>query len=881
MLSRTSGRSMRGGGRLDVGTTLPDANRIRLLPRTRGFGAGTRRTPPARGRESAVLPARSRPPRDGPIEPEHPSGVRVGAARDAGLGARIQNVAAQAERPPALSGRRNHRGFRGRSNTFFRIERLRWALARVARRMSGAGSVDSPARATGWTTRIPLRTWLVRPRVALVALAAAYFALSFVLSLSRLYALMTGNWDLGIFQQALWTGAHGGTFFEVGDFEVSGARSYLIVHPAFVMLALAPLYAAFPSPVTLFAIQSGLLAAAAIPLYLLSRRASLGPWIALAPAVAYLVAAPLLAGNLYDFHLESFLPLELISLFLLWHQSRYAAGFAVAALAFVTLEVTPLLVGFLALYFLIPSSAEWRAFRARDSGPNRVRGRFRLFARAIASALRSSRRARASVALIAVSIGVYGLLRYLEWTVVPTWLGLPPRFPSSGVLGYWIGIVPGQVGLPPTPAQALPLDLGSRLRNWVLVYALFAFVPLFALRTQVLQIPWFAFTMLQSRYVFTQLGWQNPITAVAPLAIGFAFGLAVIANRWPERPLAAASRSTAEEVPARPMRRSVRRPSVSVGAFVGALVAALVAANAAAGPLDPAAKSLIGPVGPGYLTALPFRPGYSSLERLTALVPAGTSVAATNDLFDFVADNPNAYAFVPDGTVGVLPGFSSAHRPAFVLLSEYWAWTVPSWLLPMLSDPTVYGFWGETWTTAHGPALLFGPPDPGRVPMVLGRPPPLPRVFPADELGVGPSGERIAANASGELGLIRSVPGKAGFCWSGPDANLPAGRYVASLRLAAIPLRPSAPPSPSTGALRVVFTTWIGPGQGNFSVLPNGVGDATSITFGGAGSGAWTWVDIPFVLPEPVVHLGVAGGDIPASGTYVAVADLVLLANSG
>jgi uncharacterized membrane protein len=704
------------------------------------------------------------------------------------------------------------------------------------------------------------------PGLAALALAAAYFAVSFSLSMDRLHALLTGNWDLGIFQQALWTGSHGGTFYESGDYEAGAVPSLLIVHPAFVLVAIAPIYGAAPTPATLFALQSGAIAATALPLYFLARSVLGRPWVALAPVAAFLVYTPMLASNLLDFHLEAFLPLEIVSLFFLWYTGRFAAGFAVAVVAFATLEIAPLLVLFLALAFLIPTAADVRRVRARwraAQGPGR---RALELLRSLTGALLRRRLVQASLGLVVASVLAYGLLRYLEWTVLPARFGGTPLVPSNGVLGYFVGVGPTQAGLPPVPPQ-FALGWKVVLTNWLVLYAFLAFVPWLSPRTQVLQIPWLVFTFVEDRITFSQLGWQHDLIAVAPIAIGFVFGLGFLLRLWSRHEPAPALRDESS-----PVRGSVgpRGPSRglprSAASFVVVLVAGIAIANVAYGPLGPLHQA-VGPTGPGYETGFPTPAGFADVRAVADLVPPGAIVAATNRLFPLVANDRNAYVFVPTGTTGFLPGFSAAHPPSFVFLSANGHLAVPPWLRALLYDPTLYSVWGVAWMTPRGVALLYGPPDPSRAPLLAGPTPLFPQVFGADALAVGPAGERISAPSSPGGVWIRTVPTQVGFSWYGPFATVPAGHLVAALRVSVLPTSPGAAVPASAPVLSVAF-----------AAFGNGASGGGTVTYAQAGAGNWTWVEVPLDLSQPVFNLQVLGHGIYGSGVYVDLAEVALLA---
>ena len=332
-------------------------------------------------------------------------------------------------------------------------------------------------------------TWL--------AVAVATYALgSFVLANVRLLELNVTTWDFGIYQQALWSAAHGGPFYEAADWETGGFGSFLQVHSAFVLYLLVPVYRAFPSPEVLFATQSVLVALAAVPLYFLALDRTGSPKRALLAAVLFLLWAPTIAGSLFDFHIESFLPVELFTVALLYERRSYAAGLAVAALSFATMEVAPVLTFFLAVFFAWPTAGQLARLRgALLGGP-----------RALGAAVRSAatdRRLVASLVLAVASVAAYLLLLDLRTHLLAAEFGFPP-FPAANA-GYVIGGTPSALGL---ELQNLSVGVFPKVEVWLVLYALVGFLPLLAPRSFVVAVPAVAFSVLSANLNYSSIGFQ-------------------------------------------------------------------------------------------------------------------------------------------------------------------------------------------------------------------------------------------------------------------------------------------------------------------------------------------------------------------------------------
>jgi uncharacterized membrane protein len=518
------------------------------------------------------------------------------------------------------------------------------------------------------------------PAVVLLVLVGVYIGGTVYLSYLRLEMFTTSNWDLGIFQQALYSTFHGHPLYEAGDWESCGCQSLLEIHPSFMLFILEPFYWLAPVPLTLFIIQSTVAATAAIPLYWIGLRVLDRPWLALAFAGVYLGSAPLIAANLFDFHLEMFLPLEIISLFFCWLTGRYRLGLAIGLIAIVTLEVAPFLVAFVALYFLLPPLDEigtWLRQELRGGGGHagRVVG-------AVRRALRRSfadRTGRYAWALFWIAVISFPILRGLEWYALPA--VLPPA-PNPALEA---GLQPGPVGeLGIGFVAQFGVNFGHKVEFWVFMLAMFGFLPLFAPRALLMELPWFLYTLQSPQISWTTIGFQYTAVALAPIAIAAIFGAANVQRRvlpwvrtWLER---RASRRVGAAAPSPATR--VRRPVLdrrAGGTIVAVFFLLVIALNVWTGPLNPMNQVPNGPL-PGFNVEYRPPPGFQAVVRLAALIPAGAPVLASSNVFPLVANNLNAYAllWVPQPPAQ-LP-FDPSHLPRYLFLASNQLFAVPLWL---------------------------------------------------------------------------------------------------------------------------------------------------------------------------------------------------------
>jgi uncharacterized membrane protein len=312
-----------------------------------------------------------------------------------------------------------------------------------------------------------------RALVAAVAAAAVAYALYFGHhTIVRHRNVYSQSFDLGLEANALWNIVHGGPFLKSSPF--SGPTGSLVgYHAIFLAYVLAPLYALHPSPETLLGLQALLAGAAALPLFLWSRRyAGEGPAALL--AFAYLLHPALHGANLYDFHYLLLAP------FFLWltlwaleeRRDRAAAVFALLCLL-VREDVAASLV-VVGLYFVL-----------------------------------SGRRPRAGAIVAAASAAYFVAVKFAL---------MPAAQPDPAYLYAWAGLLPpgersfGAVlkTIVGNPVYAL----GALLTLPKLVYVLQLLVPLAFLPLRrplgiLFLLPGVFFTLLSTGYPpFTQISFQ-------------------------------------------------------------------------------------------------------------------------------------------------------------------------------------------------------------------------------------------------------------------------------------------------------------------------------------------------------------------------------------
>jgi uncharacterized membrane protein len=147
-------------------------------------------------------------------------------------------------------------------------------------------------------------TWraVAHPRnVAVIVLIVLYVAWFIHLNLLSFNTYGEPPYDLAIFDQGMWLLTH----FHVPFVTVMG-RNLFGDHTSFVLYLFAPFYRLFPEPQGLLVLQTLLIAAASVPIYILARKYLKSTLLATALVAAYLLNPLIQQGNLDQFHPECF-----------------------------------------------------------------------------------------------------------------------------------------------------------------------------------------------------------------------------------------------------------------------------------------------------------------------------------------------------------------------------------------------------------------------------------------------------------------------------------------------------------------------------------------------------------------------------------------------
>lgn len=155
---------------------------------------------------------------------------------------------------------------------------------------------DAAPGPRGVLASVPAGLWAV---LALVAVYTWYFTRT---TLENHHGLGTASYDFGLYDQGVWLLSR----FETPFVTLMG-RNLLGDHTSFVMLLVAPLYWLFPAAGTLLFVQSLVIGAGAIPVYLVARHRLGGEVLGVLAGATYLLHPAVAWTNMEGFHPDAFL----------------------------------------------------------------------------------------------------------------------------------------------------------------------------------------------------------------------------------------------------------------------------------------------------------------------------------------------------------------------------------------------------------------------------------------------------------------------------------------------------------------------------------------------------------------------------------------------
>jgi uncharacterized membrane protein len=429
-------------------------------------------------------------------------------------------------------------------------------------------------------------------------LCVVVYALVFSsLTVFRHYAFKTGAWDLGIFTQSLWTTVNGdGLFYYTCELFINRTGSFFGVHFSPILFLILPFYWIIPIAETLLVLQSFIVALAAIPIYRLAKENAGGRIVGLVFALAYLMYPAIHFVNLYDFHVQAFLPLFFSYAIYYITKENWPKYFLFVFLSLMVEEHASQIIFFIGVYIA------WR------------------YRRVIISALRRrnllEKKLLVPLATTAICIFWYWFTIWQRNTFFPTNPAVLAEFLGAGNFKILGAKNPLEVPLliiirPWNAVQALAYHGPIKLLYVVLIFGPLAFYSFKAPSALLPTIPCFIFSFMSQAMVHHTLGLHYEAYTVSFIFVSAIFGL-------------------------RKNYLKQKRLENVAGSLKKIMVLTLVF-FVAASPLCPVVKILL----PNYTIYIGEHE--RSLNDIISMVPSNASVLTTNNIFPHVSNRVDAY----------------------------------------------------------------------------------------------------------------------------------------------------------------------------------------------------------------------------------------------
>lgn len=326
----------------------------------------------------------------------------------------------------------------------------------------------------------------------------------------RFYALRTYAYDLGNYNQALYTTLHGGgLLYYTADLPVTNG-SMMGVHFSPILLIILPVYALYSAPPTLLVIKTFILALGAYPLYRLAKHCLKTNLWGLLFSAAYLLNPMLQGINWFDFHPEAFFPT--FCLFSLYYgiKKDWLKYSLFIFLTLTTTEYSAILVIVNSLYLLSVN---------KDEAKNSLRAIRRLELRNIDVSLKYL-----MLSIVLAVAWFFVAMRVISsFSPNPIVQGGAPQWSVLGANGI-LDIPMRAVSAPGRAITALVYDWPLKVVYLLILFGSTAFLSFSNIRSIALTLPWLCVALLSNYSPFYYIGNQYPAFLLPPVMIGAVIG---------------------------------------------------------------------------------------------------------------------------------------------------------------------------------------------------------------------------------------------------------------------------------------------------------------------------------------------------------------------
>lgn len=568
----------------------------------------------------------------------------------------------------------------------------------------------------------------------LVWMTVIFYALAFSsFTILKHNLFHTLAWDLGIYDQAMWTTAfRGKLFYYTCELHYVPSGSFFGIHFAPILYLLLPFYALVPGPETLLVAQSLILGLGAIPLYFLGKlKISRGFGIVF--AVSYLLYPALHGVNSYDFHVQAFFPVLILSCLYFLEKESLFRYLLFMVLSLMVLEQAAYIIIFMGIYEL------WRLRRS------------------ILEVVRSRKKDLKAllIPIFTVSVGLAWLV--LAQSVIRSINPAPPpelkATQNFAILGVdeTANILFFSLRNPSRALAALSFDFYQKFAFLMLTFAPVLLLPLLSPTVLIATIPWLGTALVSNYPPYYQLGFQYPALLIPFVFASAVFGLKKLLDQ--------------NLTFSKTAKRIVILLLVSSTLFCVAM-----------SPLSPLIQGNY--PSPAYMKPI-VTDHPRILSQIIGLVPQNESILTQDSIFPHVSNRLDAYVIMPrirEETPMWRTAFNTAmsQNATYVLVDLELDPFVGSLILSNVTESKEYGLYAAAYKI-----LLFR------------------RFYTGDPVVLKPIAlrfdfVRLLCNAelvddpdsfSKKVLFHNATSPRLDFFWYGPYDILPNGNYTASFRL--------------------------------------------------------------------------------------------------
>jgi len=460
--------------------------------------------------------------------------------------------------------------------------------------------------------------------------------------------------DLAVFIQACHTTIFDGKlFYYTYELWLNLSGLYFGVHFSPILFLILPVYAVFPSALSLLIFQSFLLALGALPLYMLSARLLKSKSIAFILVITYLLYPALHGANWFDFHPQAFIPFLVLSAHYFATKESWKIYTIFVILALMIEEHMPYIMILLAICYLMDGRLRGTLNWLMHIKSFKYTGLLKNLKRIDKTSM--------SILTIIICISWIMLTRSVKslFPVNPLFLNIYRTIGQFYILGFKedILLLPIYVILnPQNVLNALMFDFQIKFLTFIVLFGPLLFTPL---RSKFVLPPLaILFSMFVSNYIpYYSIGNQYALYVVPLLFIAAVHTLSAFGTMESNKTrLVNRCESSVKKVT--PPQRNLAKLMVAVSMIFVISIS----------PLSPFAykisqEGLLWYPSPLHLNPPKF---VESLHALITLIPDDDSVLTCNYILPHVSSRPNAY-LIPFDLAEYRSGEKKAYMENYVM----------------------------------------------------------------------------------------------------------------------------------------------------------------------------------------------------------------------